>query len=78
MVLVTQLKVLRLFTGLGIYQLAQEIGIARSTLGLIEVGYQRCPAKWKEPIAAALHVSPDILFDERGMARLLSRECVTI
>lgn len=75
---VTQLRLVRLFSGQEIGELAQTVGIARTTLGLVETQYQRCPEKWKEPIAAALHVEANSLFNDRGMARIVTRECLAI
>lgn len=57
--------------GMTRHKLAKEIGMNRAKIYEVAIGFRRATLSYQEPIAKVLGVTPESLFDENGMARLV-------
>lgn len=64
--MVTQLRMIRTARGLTIRELAKMTGIHEICLNVTDLGQKYAPLKWRKPLADALNVPVDSIFDENG------------
>ncbi|HHV78528.1 MAG TPA: helix-turn-helix transcriptional regulator [Firmicutes bacterium] len=61
--MLTNLRVLRVRSGLKASELARRLGLAETMLIRIELAQAYVPPKWRRPLAEALGVEPEAIMD---------------